>query len=232
MLEICSFKLSKCINKNEKILDYLLDIIKITWGLFFNELTNDEKCIEISYCELKLQEYLQYIGEYIPKYQQEILMFLKNKDESYKKTNELIFGLVKILIQGATVALIPEFAPIVFGCIEIGEEIFKSLNNNEKINWGKVFWKGTKGALQCALFKFNPKTIGTVGKLLLEVAVPPIFDYAESKIDGKDYNFVEGLSRNGIETIAGKVAEINVKKIFPKDFFKNISCNNEGIKKM
>ncbi len=55
-------------------------------------------------------------------------MFLKNKEESYKKTNELIFGLVKILIQGVTVAFIPEFAPIVFGSIEIGEEIFKSLN--------------------------------------------------------------------------------------------------------
>ncbi len=134
MLEICTFKLSKCINKNGKILDYLLDIIKLIWGLFFNELTNDEKYIEISYCKLKLEEYLQYIREYIPKYKQEIIMFLKNKEESYKKTNELIFGLVKILIQGVTLAFIPEFAPIIFGCIEIGEEIFKSLNNNEKIN--------------------------------------------------------------------------------------------------
>ena len=85
---------------------------------------------------------------------------------------------------------------------------------------GKVFWKGTKGTLQYALFKFNPKIIGTVGKLLLEVIVPSIFDYAESKIDGKDYNFVERLYRNGIETITGKVAEINVKKIFQKIFFK------------
>ncbi len=139
MLEICTFKLSKCINKNGKILDYLLDIIKIIWGLFFNELTKDEKYIEISYCKLKLEEYLQYIREYIPKYKQEIIMLLKNKEESYKKTNELIFGLVKILIQGVTLAFIPEFAPIIFGCIEIGEEIFKFLNNNEKINWEKFF---------------------------------------------------------------------------------------------
>jgi hypothetical protein len=49
VLEICTFKFSKCINKNGKILDYLLDIIKIIWGLFFNELTKDEKYIEISY---------------------------------------------------------------------------------------------------------------------------------------------------------------------------------------
>ena len=28
------------------------------------------------------------------------------------------------------------------------------------------------------------------------------------------------------------MAEIGIKKIFPKDFFKNISCNNEGVKKM
>ena len=118
MLEICTFKFSKCINKNGKILDYLLDIIKIIWGLFFNELTNDEKYIEISYCKLKLEEYLQYIREYIPKYKQEIIMFLKNKEESYKKTNELIFGLVKILIQGVTVAFIPEFAPIIFGVLK------------------------------------------------------------------------------------------------------------------
>ena len=41
-----------------------------------------------------------------------------------------------------------------------------------------------------------------------------------NKIDGKDYNFVERLYRNSIETITGKVAEINVKKIFQKIFFK------------
>ena len=44
---MCSFKISKVGNFLEKMKikfkDYLMDMIKLTWGLLFNELTHDDK---------------------------------------------------------------------------------------------------------------------------------------------------------------------------------------------
>ncbi len=71
VLEICSFKIIRVQNiftenKGIKILDYILDMVKITWGLLFNELTKDDECEKLSYCETKLNEYLNYLKKYIP----------------------------------------------------------------------------------------------------------------------------------------------------------------------
>ena len=44
-----------------------MDMIKITWGLYFNDLTNDNKCENFEYCQKKLIEYLNYLNENIQK---------------------------------------------------------------------------------------------------------------------------------------------------------------------
>ncbi len=79
VLKMYFFKIQKVWNifqKNEdKFLNYLMDMRKLSWGLLFNELTHDDRCEDLKYCEVKLNEYLYYLQEYFPEY-------LKNKNKS------------------------------------------------------------------------------------------------------------------------------------------------------
>ena len=227
VFEICSFKISKSKifeKKKEIISDYTLDMIKITWGYFFNELTKDEQCEDIKYCQQKLKEYLSYLGEFIPNNSQ--ADDYKKKLEVYNKLSSIGFGFLKIAADIITTIYCPLLKPAVLGFINGGEEIVKSLINNEEINWGKVFLQVGKGCLDG--FPINNKVLGTVTKII----TPTIFDCGEALIDGKKINIVNSLSKNSLKHVSNALTKkVNIGDPLKKAF-KNITFNNKGFQNL
>ena len=229
VFEVCSLKIIRILNifkenKEIKIFDYILDMIKITWGLLFNELTKDYNCEQLSYCETKLNEYLNYLKKYIPF----IIKECKKKLENQKNNFEIAFGTVKFAAYGLSMAFCPEFTPFIMGGINVGKELIDALINDEKINWLKVFLKFGQGALE-GIFIENVLVKG-----IINLVATPLFEYTEAKIDGKDYNLSQGVNRKILEKcsemITHGLSKTVVKPI--KEALKDISFTNEGLKKM
>jgi len=201
-------------------------MIKITWGYFFNELTKDEQCEDIKYCQQKLKEYLSYLGEFIPNNSR--VDDYKKKLETYNKLSFLGFGLLKIAADVITSIYCPLAKPAVLGFINGGEEIVKSLINNEEINWGKVFKQAGKGCLDG--LPINNKVLGTVTKII----APTLFDCAECLINGKKVNIVQSISKNtlkeGSYLITGKVSKCLYMPA--KKALKNIVFDNKGFQSL
>ena len=80
--------------------------------------------------------------------------------------------------------------PVALGFINGGEEIVKSLINNEEINWGKVFTEFGKGCIEG--LPINNKILSTASKIIL----PPLFDYADAKINGKEINLFHSINKS------------------------------------
>jgi hypothetical protein len=229
VFEICSFKISKSKifeKKKEIISDYTLDMIKITWGYFFNELTKDDQCEDIKYCQQKLKEYLSYLGEFIPNNSQ--ADDYQKKLEVYNKLSSIGFGVLKIGADIITSIYCPLLKPAVLGFINGGEEIVKSLINNEEINWGKVFSQVGKGCLDG--LPINNKVLGTVTKII----APTIFDCGEALINGKKVNIVNSLSKNALRQGSNALTKhMNNSIGVPlKKAFKNITFNNKGFQNL
>ena len=238
-MNVYSFRISKIEGifeeKKELIFDYFMDMIKLTWGLFFNDLTNDKKCENINYCQGKLKEYLNYLNEYIPKYlnysklyKNNIITSCQNKLSKYKKFSEITFGLLKLSADIFSTIACPEFRPIILGGLNSAEVIVNALINGEEINWGKVFLKFGEGCLDG--FSFKSK----VGKLTYDIIGSPLLEYGEAKIDGKDYNLFQGVNRKLFDKAAGKFSEQLNKNIRNpvKHLLADSNFNNEGYKKM
>jgi len=229
VFKICSFKISKSKifeKKKEIISDYTLDMVKITWGYFFNELTKDDQCEDINYCKQKLKEYLSYLGEFIPKHSQ--ADDYKKKLEIYNKLSTLSFGLLKIAADVITTIYCPYAKPAILGFINGGEEIVKSLINNEEINWGKVFIQVGKGCLDG--LPINNKVLGTATKII----APTIFDCAEGYFNGKKVNVVNSLSKNVIKQVSNGITK-RMDKCFEepvKNLFNNTTFNNQGFQSL
>ena len=195
-----------------KFKDYLMDMIKLTWGLLFNELTHDDKCEDIEYCEAKLKEYLSFLQKYFPEYiknksKEEMIEECKKKFEKYKKLSKIGFGALKLTAYGLSMLFCPQFAPLIIGGVNVGEEIFNSLMNKEDINWGKVFIKFGQGCIEGGIPIKNP-----FGKQAIDFIASPLFDYAEAKIDGKDFNLVHSIKDKLLDKAEGKLSE-SMKKI-------------------
>ena len=229
VLEICSFKIIRVQNiftenKEIKILDYILDMVKITWGLLFNELTKDDECEKLSYCETKLNEYLNYLKKYIPF----IINECKKKLENQKNIFEKVFGTVKFAAYGLSMVFCPQFTPFIMGGINIGKELIDALINDETINWKKVFVKGGEGAFEGLPLK------SVVTKGITNIVVTPLFEFTEAKIDGKDYNLLQGVNRKILDQCSVMITHGLSKNIEKpvKEALKDISFTNEGLKKM
>lgn len=71
------------------------------------------------------------------------------------------------------------------------------------------------------------------GKVVKKFIVPPLFEYAEAKIDGKDYNLIQGVSKKVFDEAVKKVTkykknlnERNLKKILNGASFDDKSIKN------
>ena len=141
---------------------------------------------------------------------------------------EIIFGTVKFVAYGLSMVFCPEFTPFIMGGINIGKEIIEALMKDEKINWAKVFVKFGEGALEGLPIK------SVAAKGIINIVATPLFEFAEAKIDGKDYNLSQGVNRKLLdicsEIITRRLSK-NVEKPV-KEVLKDISFTNEGLKKM
>ena len=101
--------------------------------------------------------------------------------------------------------------------------------NKEDINWFKVFIKFGEGCLEGGILIKNP-----FAKQAIDFIASPIFDYAEAKIDGTDFNLFQSVNRKLLDKAAGKFSESmnkNVRKPI-EDALKDFTLNNKGFKKM
>ena len=185
VLKLCYSKISKVENlfdeKENKIFDYLMDMIKISWGLLFNELTNDDKCESLDYCERKLEEYLNFLKTNVPEYFNGKNALIQHHQKKLKFNKELVkssFDILKFAANCVCTALCPGLAPLIVGGISAIEEISNALIENEQINWAKVFLRFGQGCLEGLPIKCK------YGKQILDVISSPLFDYAAAKIDG------------------------------------------------
>ena len=115
---------------------------------------------------------------------------------------------------------------MVLGGINVGKEILDALVNKEKINWSKVFLKFGEGCLEGLNIK------STIGKTALDVVISPLCEFAEAKIDGKDYNLFQGMNRKIFRNVAGKYTKYmnkNIRKPI-EEAFKGSYFDNKGIK--
>ena len=220
VIEMYEFEISKEKN-HEQILDYSLDMIKITWGLFFNDLTNDDKCESLDYCESKLKQYLNYVDN-IKNYEKKD----EKKDINIQQLSDL-FGNLKISADILLTFICPQLKPFIIGGIDGIKEIVNAMINNEEINWKNVFIKFGEGALEGLQIK------GKVGKVK-DIIITPLFEFISAKMNGKDYNLFQGINRKIFEQLSGKITKVlnkNIRKPI-EDEIKRCSLNNEGLQKM
>ena len=228
--------------KHYKALNFLMDMITITWGLFFNELTNDDECEKLEYCENKLKEYLNCLVEYLPKNINDLdeeTNYLKKKLLPYNKLKALAIGAVILVAAGFSAFYFPQALPsLVFGTIEIKEDLLDALKNNEEINWKRVFTRFTHGCVDGIAIRFGLK-----GKALCDLVISPIFEKIEAEIDGKEYDIPKETFNKLINIASGNIASKMMKyldhpckdifkKICDKGIFKGMSCDNRNIQKV
>ena len=250
IMKICAFRISKekLFNDSDEdeekkritvnLIDLLMDMIKISWGFFFNELTHNPKCEDLFYCRNKLNGYLKELEQYIPKNITNIkeeLEYLKKLFNKFNWLDVLIIGFVTIAIIGLAVVYFPEALPaLVFGTIEMSSEILEAMNNNERINWAKIFLSFTKGCLDGIIIQ----NFGVPGAIIGGAILNPIDQFLRAKIDGKNYDInnvfddalegvFEGLSMFLGEAISKPV--LRKMKDFIKCFMKNPNLSNKKI---
>ena len=231
IMKICAFRISKekLFNDNDEeeekkrineyLIDLLMDMIKTSWGFFFNELASNPKCEDIFYCRTKLNEYLKELEQYIPKSISNVndeLKYLKGLFNKFKWFDVLKIGLVTIGIIGLSIIYFPIALPsLVFGAIEITAEILDALNNNEKINWAKIFLSTGKACLNGII----EITLGEPGAIIGRIILNPIENFLMAKIDGKNYNifnFFDDVLDGVFEEIGKMVGEALAKPILNK----------------
>ena len=104
-----------------------MDIIKLIWGLLFNELTHNDKCENINNCEKKLNEYLNYLRKYIPQYldkyksKKEMIKQSPNKLNIYKMISNIAFGTIKLTVYGLSMIYCPQLTFLIIGDINAEE---------------------------------------------------------------------------------------------------------------
>lgn len=150
-------------------------------GVFYEELKEDTNSENFSYCESKFNKFLNNLMEYIPRNIRNM-----DKETEYLRKKLIHFNPMKAIIIGAiglSVAFFPQaLSSLLFGNINI-TQILQALNNNEKINWGNFFLKFGQGCLEGYTLKAK-----LPGKIISNVAISPIIESINAKIDGKDYN--------------------------------------------
>ena len=212
-----------------------MDMIKTSWGFFFNELTRNPKCEDLFYCRNKLKVYLKELDQYIPKNISNIneeLLHLKKLCNKFNWLEVLIIGLVTIGMIGLSLLYFPKFLPcLVFGAIEITSDILDALNKNEKINWAKIFLSLTKGCLDGFIGEF----LGPPGAIIGKIILNPIEGFLRAKINGKNdtiFNAIDAALDGVFEEIGKMVGEalakpaLNKIKYFVKLFMENPSLIN------
>ena len=206
--------------KKEKITDLLMHMIKMSWGLLFNELTGDSKCEDLNYCKTKFNTYLKELEIYIPKNIKNVNDELEHLKKLFNKFNwgdVLIIGAITIALIGLSVAFFPEALPsLAFGTIAITKDILTAMNNDEKINWGKIFVSFSRGCLDGLI----ASKLGPAGNIIGSVILNPVEEFLKAKIDGKDYDLKDCLNDAKSGLFEGVSAEIGGKlaKPFLKDF--------------
>jgi len=246
IMKICAFRIS---NENlfdfdieeeknkitKKIIDLLMDMIKISWGFFFNELARNPKCENLFYCRNKLNGYLNELEHYIPKNTSNINDELDHLYKLFHKFNweVLIVGAVTIVAIGLSAVYFPEALPaLVFGTIEMSSEILSAMNNGERINWAKIFLSFSRGCLDGIIIQ----NFGAPGAIIGGAILNPIEQFLKAKIDGKDYDISNAFddALDGVfEGIAGALGEaiskpvLRYMKDFVKCFMKNPNLSNK-----
>ena len=237
IMKICAFHISKeklfndCDKEEEKkriaenLIDLLMDMIKISWGFFFNELIINPECENFSYCEEKFKDYLKELEYYIPKDISNInkeLQHLKKIFNKFDWSDVLIIGLVTIGIIGLSFFIFPKLLPsLIFGAIEITSDILDALRKNEKINWAKIFLSAGKACFEGIISTFFGEPGNIIGKIILN----PIEGFLKAKINGINFNITNIFTHalNGIfEEIGNKIGASLAKPILNKikDFVK------------
>ena len=250
IMKICAFRISKekLFNDNdeeeekkritEDLIDLLMDMIKISWGFFFNELTRNPKCEDLFYCRNKLNGYLNELEQYIPKNISNIneeLQYLKKLFNKFNWLDVLIIGLVTIPVIGLAVVYFQAALPgLIFGTIEMTSEILQAMNNNERINWAKIFLSFSRGCLEGIIIQ----NFGPTGAIIGGAILNPIDQFLRAKIDGKNYdvsNIFDDALEGVFEGLSGIIGEAISKPIlknmknFIKSFMKNPNLSNKKI---
>jgi len=113
-----------------------------------------------------------------------------NLDHLYKLFHKfnwevLIVGAVTIVAIGLSAVYFPEALPaLVFGTIEMSSEILSAMNNDERINWAKIFLSFSRGCLDGIIIQ----NFGAPGAIIGGAILNPIEQFLKAKIDGKDYD--------------------------------------------
>lgn len=229
-LKICAFRISKenifqDKDKNEnlsEIADYLMDMIKLSWGILFDDLTENENSYDYAFCNSKFNDYLNDLEEFIPKKiksLKEELDYLKSLFNKFNWLDVLIIGAITLGAIGLSVAFFPAALPaLAFGTIAITGDILDAMNRDEKINWGKIFVSFARGCLDGIIVQ----KLGPAGKIIGNTILNPIEGFLKAKIDGKDYDGIELLkdTKDGLlEGIFGEISSKLVGNCF-KDFEK------------
>ena len=217
-----------------KLIDLLMDMIKTTWGFFFNELIHNPKCEDLIFCRNKLKIYLKELELYIPRNISNINEELKHLKKLFNKFNwkdGLIIGLVTFVAIGLSTFYFPEFLPpLVFGAIEITSDILEALRKNEKINWAKIFLSMGKAGLEGIISIFFGEPGEIVGKIILN----PLEGFLKAKINRKNYNItnvVDNILDGIFEEIGNKIGEILSKHVLDKiKYFVKILIENSNLK--
>ena len=83
-----------------------MHMIKMSWGLLFNELTGNSNCEDLNYCKTKFNKYLEELEKYIPKNIKNVNDELEHLKKLFNKFNwgdVLIIGLIVIPLIGLQV---------------------------------------------------------------------------------------------------------------------------------
>ena len=242
-MKICAFRISKenifhDKDKNEedknenlvKIADYLMDMIKLSWGILFDELTENENSYDYGFCNSKFNDYLNDLEEFIPKRIKSLaeeLDYLKSLFNKFNWLDVLIIGAVTLGAIGLSVAFFPAALPaLAFGTVAITGDILDAMNRDEKINWGKIFVTFARGCLDGII----GQKLGPAGNIIGSTILNPIEGFLKAKIDGEDYDGIDLLkdTKDGLlEGIFGEISSKLVGNNF-KDFekFSNWKINN------